>query len=167
MMMNRRKGSKSDPLDISFSEADQVLGYDSTINDLDRCIDVMAPGHVTDEKILKDKEIPLTLDSPAVDFSPAHKADSKDKVFDYHGYSDSYCEMCEIYKYFEYICRLFAGEEEKTQLSNLPSLSHLVVSNISKSCRIEFVFFKPTVFQLGSLPKKTGYFMTTCQRVGR
>ena len=42
MMMNRRKGSKSDPLDISFSEADQVLGYDSTINDLDRCIDVMA-----------------------------------------------------------------------------------------------------------------------------
>ena len=156
MMMNRRKGSKSDPLDISFSEADQVLGYDSTINDLDRCIDVMAPGHVTDEKILKDKEIPLTLDSPAVDFSPAHKADadSKDKVFDYHGYSDSYCEMCEIYKYFEYIRRLYAGEEEKTQLSNLPSLSHLVVSNISKSCRSEFVFFKPTVFQLGKPSKK-------------
>ena len=74
--------NKNDPLDRSFTEADHVLGYESTIQELDTCINTMAPGHVSNKEVLEDKDIPLTLDSPVVASSPARKGekDSKDKV---------------------------------------------------------------------------------------
>ena len=99
----QRTPTDSGSLDRSFTHENEVLGYDDTLNDLEKCIGTMAPDHNPPKEVIEDSNIPLTLDSPMISSSPVRKGDgdSKDKVnlfSDGIGVINIKREICEKYK---------------------------------------------------------------------